>query len=75
MTFCEGETVLSDWMARNAFVSWMVTPEPWITEAALIESLNLPLNIDQNAHSPSIVAVRTARKAAKELARCHPVHS
>ena len=75
MTFCEGEAVLSDWMASNAFVSWMVATEPWITEAGLIKSVNLPLNIDQNAHSPSIVAVRTARKEAEELAQCRPVHS
>ena len=33
MTFCEGEDLLSGWMDDNAFVSWTVTPEPWITEA------------------------------------------
>ena len=48
MTFCEGEDLLSGWMDDNAFVSWTVTPEPWITEAELIASEILPLNIDQN---------------------------
>jgi len=73
MTFCDGETALSDWMADNAFVSWMVTPEPWVTEAALIASVSLPLNIDQNTSSPSLVVVRAARREAKEVARCLPV--
>jgi hypothetical protein len=75
MTFCEGEEVLSAWMAENAFVSWTVTPAPWVLEAELIRSVNLPLNIDQNADSPSVALVREARRVAKEMARCSPVRS
>lgn len=73
MTFCDGEDLLSNWMGRNAFVSWMVTPEPWVTEAQLIASKNLPLNIDQNNLSPSYDTVRKARREAKRIARCLPV--
>ena len=73
MTFCEGEDVLSNWMNDNAFVSWIVTPEPWITEAELIASESLPLNIDQNANSASLETVRNARREAKEIARCLPI--
>jgi hypothetical protein len=73
MTFCEGEDVLSNWMDDNAFVSWIVTPEPWITEAELIASEILPLHIDQNTGSPSLETVRNARREAKEIARCLPV--
>lgn len=72
MTFCEGENVLSNWMGDNAFVCWVVTPHPWITEAELIASQNLPLNIDQNQGSPSLEIVRKARREAKEIARCLP---
>jgi len=53
--------------------SWTVTPEPWVAEAELIASVNLPLNIDQNSSSPSLVTVRAARRDAKEIARCLPV--
>ena len=60
-------------MDANAFVSWVVMPEPWITEAELIASESLPLNIDQNAGSPSLESVRNARREAKEIARCLPV--
>lgn len=74
MTFCEGEDVLSNWMDDNAFVSWIVTPQPWITESELIASLNLPLNIDQNVGSPSLEYVRNARHEAKEVAHCLPIH-
>jgi hypothetical protein len=73
MTFCDGEDLLSNWMGGNAFVSWTVTPEPWVTEAQLIASENLPLNIDQNTLSPSHETVRMARREAKKIARCLPV--
>ena len=74
MTFCEGEAVLSNWMEDNAFVSWTVTPEPWIAEADLIASEALPLNIDQNPGSSSLEYVRKVRRDAKEIARCLPIH-
>ncbi len=28
-TFADGEQVLSEWMAENAFVSWVVRERPW----------------------------------------------
>ena len=74
MTFCEGEEVLSNWMEDNAFVSWTVTPEPWIAEADLIASESLPLNIDQNQGSSSLEYVRKVRKDAKDIAHCLPIH-
>ena len=52
MTFADAEAVLSDWMADNAFVCWVVTQRPCKTEEALISSVCLPLNLDQNrSHS------------------------
>lgn len=73
MTFCEGEDVLSAWMAQNAFVCWTVTDGPWILETELIGSVNLPLNIDQKVGSLSRDFVRDSRRGAKEIARCSPV--
>ena len=31
-----GEDKLSDWMSRNAFVTWIEHPEPWVVEEKLI---------------------------------------
>jgi hypothetical protein len=28
LTFCDGEKLLSEWLAENAFVTWEVTPDP-----------------------------------------------
>jgi hypothetical protein len=50
MTFGPAEENLSTWMADNAFVTWIEDPEPWLLESVLIHSLDLPLNLDENAH-------------------------
>jgi hypothetical protein len=40
------EERLTDWMASNARVSWVIDPEPWNRERELLSSeLWLPLNI------------------------------
>jgi hypothetical protein len=71
LTFSDGEQALNEWMAQNAFVSWTVTPEPWLLEEELIRSVTLPLNLDQNRHSfcPQLSMVR---RAAREEARLRP---
>jgi hypothetical protein len=53
----------------------METPEPWMVEAAVIQTVNLPLNLDQNRHSPSYELIRARRRQAKQVARCLPVHA
>jgi hypothetical protein len=61
MTFGSGEAVLSRWMGENALVSWIVDEEPWIVEAFLIKELDVPLNLDGNAHNrfhPELTAAR-----------------
>src|SRR5262249_21321413 len=52
LTFASGEAVLSEWMGRNAFVCWVTTREPWLVESEFIESVDLPLNLDQNTRHP-----------------------
>ena len=64
--------MLSDWMAENAFVSWIESPEPWVVESDLITSVNLPLNLDQNLSSPFLEFIRATRRAAIEIARRSP---
>ena len=72
-TFGPGEAVLSDWMARNMRVSFREDGEPWVAEAAIIGALDLPLNIEQNAHNPQRQVVRDARADCKRRARGLPV--
>lgn len=76
LTFCEGERRLSEWLAENAFVTWMTCPEPWVIEEELIRHVALPLNLDQNdghLFHPVLTAIRkTARAAARQSAIWHP---
>lgn len=71
LTFSEGEGALSDWMESHARVCWVETPTPWLLEHDLIEQVVLPLNLDQNAHSPfrgKLSAIRgEQRKRARSL--------
>ena len=66
-----GEEALSEWMDKNAYVTWITHEEPWVLEHTLIESLSLPLNIQDNSHHPfqkTLKAVRSdARSTAKDL--------
>lgn len=68
-----GEQALCDWMEENAFVSWQVCEQPWIQEAELIRSVNLPLNLDQNRQHPFFSTLRACRAAARAKAKILPV--
>ena len=72
-TFVSGERVLSEWMAENAFVSWVVREQPWDLEAALIHDLDLPLNLKGNSHNRFHRALTEARARCLEQARALPV--
>lgn len=70
LTFGVGEQVLSAWMGENALVSWIVEPEPCLLEAFLIADLDVPLNLEGNAHNrfhPELTAAR-AKAVARALA-------
>ncbi len=69
MTFGPGEAALSEWMSRNAFVSFHVCDRPWELEAELLSTVSLPLNLDQNRHHSFHTALSELRKAAKRRAR------
>lgn len=67
-----GENRLSDWMRRNAFVTWSVCAEPWLIEDQLIGCLNLPLNLSQNSAHPFHSVLSQARSRAKTRAKSLP---
>jgi hypothetical protein len=75
LTFADGEQALSGWMGSHARVCWMTHPRPWELEQALVVRLDLPLNLDGNAHHPFSPNLRSLRAAARATARALPVWS
>lgn len=73
LTFADGEQALSAWMGRHARVCWMTHPHPGELEQALVARLNLPLNLDGNAHHRFYRRLRELRAQAKATARALPV--
>jgi len=68
-----GEAALSQWMAENALVSWVVHDEPWVLEEELIASLDVPLNLQGNAHNRFYSTLKQLRAEAEQTARTLPV--
>jgi hypothetical protein len=68
-----GEAALSGWMTGNALVSWVVCPEPWVLEEELIATLDVPLNLQGNAHNSFYPTLKRLRAEAEQTARNHPV--
>ena len=54
-------------------VSVIEDDEPWVAEEAIIGALDLPLNIEHNAHNPQRQVVRDARARCKGHARGLPI--
>lgn len=73
LTFGAGEAVLSEWMAKNAFVNWLVHPAPWQLEEQLIAKLCLPLNLDKNDRHPFHIVLSEIRAKARERVRALPI--
>jgi hypothetical protein len=67
--FGEGEQRLSDWMASNALVSWVVREQPWGLEDELIGELDLPLNLKGNKRHVFHQTLTQARADCLEPAR------
>jgi hypothetical protein len=68
-----GEAALSEWMAANALVSWVVRDEPWVLEEELIASLDVPLNLQGNSHNRFYPILKQLRAEAEQAARALPV--
>ena len=60
-------------MEDNAYVAWVVHPEPWVLEAKTIHDLSLPLNLDQNKGHAFHPALSSKRKDAKANAKTKPI--
>jgi hypothetical protein len=73
LTFADGEATLSQWMADNALVCWVVHQEPWELEDLLVASLDLPLNLQGNSRHPFAEPLQSARATARKHARALPV--
>ncbi|MFM8858219.1 MAG: GIY-YIG nuclease family protein [Actinomycetota bacterium] len=67
-----GERALSSWMDRNAFVSWLAMPQPWLFEHGTLGTLDLPLNLDSNEHNAFHPILTAARAEAAQRARSLP---
>jgi len=65
----EGERALSNWIAANARVTWVTTPEPWRIEREVIEALDLPLNLMHNSRHPFWPTLTSARAGARKSVR------
>lgn len=68
-----GEAVLTEWMANNILVSWVVHPQPWLLEKQLIDTLDLPLNLQDNKHNAFHADLTKRRAEAEKKARDLPV--
>jgi hypothetical protein len=64
--FTAGEKALSAWMSQNAFVTWLVCEEPWNLEKGLIQSVDLPLNMQDNESYPFYPLLHKMLKSCKE---------
>jgi hypothetical protein len=73
MTFHEGEDKLSEWMSENAYVTWVVHPEPWKVEDFAIGRLSLPLNLRDNEKHPFHHTLTSIRRQAKRKARAYSI--
>lgn len=73
MTFGPAEHDLSSWMADNASVTWVEDSRPWLLELVLIHTLDLPMNLDQNASHSFHVHLSELRRGARERALALPI--
>ncbi|MGA6209300.1 GIY-YIG nuclease family protein [Nocardia testacea] len=71
--FGSGELALSRWMHSNALVSWITTPDPWLTERELIAYLDLPLKLQGNQSGCFHTELTAVRAAARKRASALPV--
>lgn len=67
-TFAGGEAVLTQWMAENALVSWVIRPEPWLFEDTLITLFQTPLNLNDKTRNPFYPELTKIRRDASKRA-------
>jgi len=71
-----GECTLDDWMAENAYVTWLEDDSPWEIEGMLLKSnLTLPLNISGIPRDDLCMYLSKVRSLARERAAALPALS
>lgn len=60
---------LTEWQLVNLAITWCEASEPWNIEGALIDELNPPLNVAENASHPFHATIRAARQRFRDAAR------
>lgn len=73
MTFGPREAALSAWLAAQATVAWVEVPSPWLVERHILETVALPLNIDDNGAHPFCARLKALRAEARQRARSLPI--
>jgi hypothetical protein len=73
LTFSDGESALSEWMGRHAYVCWVPSEKPWLLEHELIAKYRFPLNLDQNKDSVFHSELSVIRGAQRAKAKSLPV--
>jgi GIY-YIG catalytic domain-containing protein len=68
LTFADGETILSDWLEENAFVTWAPFSRPWEVESTIIRRFSLPLNLQHNQGHPFYQQLSDIRSKCKQQA-------
>jgi hypothetical protein len=62
-------------MAAHARVVWTEIADGWRLEEELIRTLPLPLNLDQNRHSPFHQTLSALRASQRARARSMPIRN
>ena len=63
------ELALTEWIADNFSVSWVLHDEPALVESEVIRLLEPPLNLDHNGNHPEYARVKAARANFRSVAR------
>jgi hypothetical protein len=71
LAFADGEAQLSQWMGENAFVCWVAHERAWELEDVLLNTLDLPMNLQGNDQHLFRHHLRSMRAAARHQARAH----
>ncbi|MGW5269185.1 GIY-YIG nuclease family protein [Rhodococcus sp. NPDC003994] len=71
--FHSDEALIDRWMDQHAFVSWVEHTEPWELEDHLIDTLDLPLNLQGNKHNHFYATLAKCRADARRHAFLSPV--
>ena len=65
----DDEEILDEWLNKNARVAYFVDNEPWVDKVAMINELDLPLNIEYNQQHPFYATLKKLRLDNKKNVR------